>query len=78
MGEKGVPVLHLLNIRMIAAQYGVPFDPVMTPAGSIVDRPRSGRYSAPLAVAGLALLVLLLALLMRRAARRCSSRLGDS
>jgi len=63
---------------MIAAQYGVPFDPVMTPAGSIVDSPQTGRYFAPLAAAGLALLVLLLALLMRRPARRCSSHLGDS
>jgi poly-gamma-glutamate system protein len=78
MGERGVPVLHLLNIRMIAAQYGIPFDPVMTPAGSIIDRPPAGRYSAPVAVAGLALLVLLLALLMRQAARRGCSRLGGS
>jgi poly-gamma-glutamate system protein len=78
MGERGVPVLHLLNIRMIAAQYGIPFDPVMTPAGSIVDRPRTGRYSAPMAVAGLALLVLLLVLLIRQAACRGCIRLGGS
>ncbi len=78
MGERGVPVLHLLKIRIIAAQYGVPFDPVMTPAGAvaIVDTPRTGSYSPLLAVAGLALLIALLVLLMRRSACGNRIRLG--
>ncbi|HSK68321.1 MAG TPA: poly-gamma-glutamate system protein [Candidatus Limnocylindria bacterium] len=28
---RGVPVIHLLNIRALAAQYGLPFDPVPLP-----------------------------------------------
>ncbi|MCE5280593.1 MAG: poly-gamma-glutamate system protein [Deltaproteobacteria bacterium] len=76
MGERGVPVLHLLRIRTIAAQYGIPFDPLLTQAGIFPDRPGRGRYSPALAVAGLVLLLVLMVFLMRRAAGRGRIRWG--
>ena len=60
MGERGVPVIHLLKIKSIAAQYGIPIDPIPLPAGPPGKTLRTGRYSAPLAAAGLALLIVLL------------------
>ena len=78
MGERKVPVLHLLKIRKIAAQYGIPFDPVRTQAGFFPDTPTRGRYSKPLAFTGLALLLLVLLVLMRRTACRAGrDHLGD-
>ncbi|MBP2675850.1 MAG: hypothetical protein H6Q84_2690 [Deltaproteobacteria bacterium] len=65
MGERGVPVIHLLKIKSIAAQYGIPIDPSPLPAGIPVKIPMSGRYSAPLAAAGLALMIVLLAFLRK-------------
>jgi len=69
MGEWGVPVLHLLQIRRIAARYGIPFDPVMAQADFSLGMPGAGPYSAVLAFAGLALLSLMLVVLKRRAGR---------
>jgi len=78
MGERGVPVLHLLKIRKIAAQYGILFDPVLTQAGFFPDTPTRGRYSKPFAFTGLALLLLVLLVLMRRTACRAGrDHLGD-
>ncbi|MBP2673833.1 MAG: hypothetical protein H6Q84_673 [Deltaproteobacteria bacterium] len=63
MGERGVPVIHLLEIRSIAARYGIPADPAATARGVPATPPLSGRYSPPVAAAGLALLIALLAIL---------------
>jgi hypothetical protein len=76
MGERGVPVLHLLKVRRIAAQYGIPFNPVLTQAGFFPGTPTRGRYSKPLTFAGLALLLVLL-VFMRQTASRGRGRLGD-
>jgi poly-gamma-glutamate system protein len=76
MGERGVPVLHLLKIRRIAAQYGIPFNPVLTQAGFFPDTPTRGRYSKPLTFAGLAPLLVML-VFMRQTAGRGRGHLGD-
>jgi hypothetical protein len=60
MSQRGVPVIHLLKIKSIAARYGIPVDPSPLSAGFPVKTPRTGRYSAPLAAAGLALMIALL------------------
>jgi len=65
MSERGVPVIHLLKIKSIAAQYGIPGDPSPLSAGFPVKTPRTGRYSAPLAAAGLALMIALLIFLRK-------------
>ncbi|MBP2676341.1 MAG: hypothetical protein H6Q84_3181, partial [Deltaproteobacteria bacterium] len=65
MGERGVPVIHLLEIKSIAARYGIPVDPSPLPAGTSPSIPVTGRYSPPLAAAGLALMIALLAFLRR-------------
>ena len=60
MAEKGVPVIHLLNIRGLAQRYGLPMDPVPLPpipSGSIM---KPQRYSGPLALSGLAFLCLVM------------------
>jgi poly-gamma-glutamate system protein len=65
MGDRGVPVIHLLKIKSIAAQYGIPIDPIPLPAGPPGKTLRTGRYSVPLAAAGLALLIVLLPFLRK-------------
>jgi hypothetical protein len=59
MAEAGVPVIHLLNIRKIARDYGLPVDPVPLPAvpgGRVMAQ---GGYSRPIAFIGLMLLGLI-------------------
>jgi poly-gamma-glutamate system protein len=60
MVEEGVPVVHLLDVRRLAARYGLPFDPVPLPAvpDGAVMRPR--RYARVLAAGGLLALGLVL------------------
>lgn len=65
MGERGVPVIHLLKIKSIAAQYGIPIDPSPLLAETPVKTPTTGRYSIPLAAASLALMILLLIFLRK-------------
>jgi len=65
MSEEGVPIIHLLNIKKIAARYGLPVDPIplpVIPSGSIMQQQK---YSYPFAVSGLILLCLLLVLLQK-------------
>jgi poly-gamma-glutamate system protein len=59
MGERGVPVIHLLKIRSIADQYGIPIDPPLFPTGSPGKTLKTGRYSIPVAFCGLAFLIFL-------------------
>jgi len=66
MGERGVPVIHLLKIKSITAQYGIPIDPIPLPAGHPGRILKTGRYSVPLAAAGLVLLIVLM-LFLRKA-----------
>ena len=61
MGERGVPVIHLLEIKSIAARYGIPVDASPFPAGTPPAFPVTGRYSPPLAAAGLAAMIAFLA-----------------
>jgi len=60
MNEKGVPVIHLLNIKKIATQYGLPVDPVPLPPipGGMVMQPQ--KYPRGIALLGLISLCLLL------------------
>jgi poly-gamma-glutamate system protein len=73
MAEAGVPVIHLLGIRKLARQFGIPFDPSPVPSWF---RPAS--HATPAAysslLAGLALISLLglMALLGRIAAPRAA------
>lgn len=56
MGEKGVPVIHLLNIKKITLEYGLPIDPIPLPPvpdGRVMKR---GEYSLTLALSGLFIL----------------------
>jgi len=61
MGERGVPVIHLLEIKSIAARYGIPVDASPLPAGTSATFPVPGRYSPPLAAGGLTFLIAVLA-----------------
>ena len=66
MGEKGVPVIHLLRIKKIARQHGIsaaPLSPRSPAAGKGVQR---GKYSALLALISLGALLLLLVMAGRR------------
>ncbi len=65
MGERGVPVIHLLKIKSIADQYGIPIDPSPLSAVSTAKTPMTGRYSIPLAAAGLTLMIVLLTFLRK-------------
>jgi poly-gamma-glutamate system protein len=59
MAEAGVPVIHLLDVRKMAREHGLPVDPVPlppVPSGRVMTR---GGYSRPAAAGGLACLVLL-------------------
>jgi poly-gamma-glutamate system protein len=66
MGERDVPVIHLLKIKSIAAQYGILIDPIPLPAGPPGKTLRTGRYPVPLAAVGLVFLIVLL-LFLRKA-----------
>jgi poly-gamma-glutamate system protein len=70
MAERDVPVIHLLNIRSLAVRYGIPVDPIPLSAAPFGGAMKRGKYSAPLAAAGLALLIGLLPILKAAAARR--------
>lgn len=59
MAAAGVPVIHLLDIRKIARDYGLPVDPVPLPPvpdGRVMSQ---GGYSRPIALIGLMVLGLL-------------------
>jgi len=59
MAAAGVPVIHLLDIRKIARDYGLPVDPVPLPAvpdGRVMSQ---GGYSRPVALIGLFVLGML-------------------
>ncbi len=58
MREKGVPVIHLLNIKKIAAQYGLAIDPIPLPpipSGRVMQPPT---YIRSFTLSGMILLVL--------------------
>ena len=62
MNEKGVAVIHLLNIRRIAIRYGLPVDPVPlpdVPSGAVMIRQT---YRLPLVLTGIVLLLLALSM----------------
>ena len=61
MLEQGVPVIHLLNTRRIANQYGLPVDPIPLPPipDGRVMKPQ--KYSFPLALLGLIVLSVVIA-----------------
>jgi MYXO-CTERM domain-containing protein len=66
MSAAGVPVIHLLDIRKIARDYGLPVDPVPLPPvpdGRVMVQ---GGYSRPAAFIGLAVLAILGGLIRRR------------
>jgi poly-gamma-glutamate system protein len=66
MLEDQVPVIHLLDVRHLAARYGLPFDPLPlpeVPSGAVM---RPQRYGRALAGAGLSAIALLLVGLHRR------------
>jgi poly-gamma-glutamate system protein len=56
MAAAGVPVIHLLDIRKIARDYGLPVDPVPVPAAPDGRVMSHGGYSRPVALVGLAAL----------------------
>jgi len=57
MGEKGVPVIHLLDIKKMALEYGLPIDPVPLPSIPDGRVMRPGGYSSTLSLSGIFLLV---------------------
>lgn len=66
MGEMGVPVIHLLNIKRIARRYGLPSDPVPLPP--VPDGQVMKTYAYPVlpSASAIALLCLLLIILKGR------------
>lgn len=63
MSERGIPIIHLLDIKKIARRYGLPVDPIPVPgipSGAIM---KPQHYSRPVAVCGLLLLCLIMAAL---------------
>jgi poly-gamma-glutamate system protein len=70
MAERDVPVIHFLNIRSLAVRYGIPVDPIPLPAAHLGEAVKRGKYSAPLAAAGLAMLIGFLTILKAAARRR--------
>lgn len=71
MADDGVPVIHLLDMRHLAARFGLPFDPVPLPGvpDGAVMRPR--RFARVLAAGGVVVLaVVLLGVERRRRAVR--------
>jgi poly-gamma-glutamate system protein len=68
MSEAGVPVIHLLNIKKIARQYGLPIDPVPLPAvasGAVI---KQARYYWPVVLTGW-ILVVLASIAVKKASR---------
>lgn len=66
MAAAGIPVIHLLDIRKIARDYGLPVDPVPLPPvpdGRVMVQ---GGYSRPAAFIGLTVLAVLGGLIRRR------------
>ncbi len=63
---RGVPVINLLNIRSLAAQNGLPYDPIPLPRPGEGDVYKTVRYNKPLAIATLAVAIGLLALAVLR------------
>jgi len=60
MSERGIPVIHLLNIKSIAVRYGLPIDPIPlppVPSGRVM---KPQRYSFGIALSGLILLSIIL------------------
>jgi poly-gamma-glutamate system protein len=60
MQEKGIPVIHLLDIRKLAAKYGLPFDPRPIPIvpDGMVMKPR--RFARQFAMAALLMIGIIL------------------
>lgn len=73
MGERGVPVIHLLKIGRIAARYGIAFDPLGTETLWSAGAAGRGRYSKSIALAGLAVLLFAMGFLVRK--NGCSIRI---
>ena len=69
MARRGVPVIHLLNIKGLAAEYGLPWDPSPLPRAGEGDLYRRSPGSNPLVMtligAYFILVVLALALFRR-------------
>ena len=65
MNERGIPVIHLLNIKKIAARYGLPIDPVPLPPipNGRIMKPQ--RYPPLFVLSGLTVLSLLLFVLRK-------------
>jgi poly-gamma-glutamate system protein len=60
MAEKGVPVIHLLNVKALARDYGLPVDPFplpRVPSGKIM---KPQQYSRVMALSGLCFLSIML------------------
>ena len=72
MNERGVPVIHLLGIKSIAARYGISIDPAPFPGGATAKIRTTGKYSAPLAAASLAVIIALLLVMRNKGLPRAS------
>ncbi len=63
MSAEGVPVIHLLNIRGLAAHYGLPWDPVPAPKPGSAAVYERVRFTDPLFIAACIVMVLAAAVL---------------
>jgi poly-gamma-glutamate system protein len=66
MNERGVPVIHLLNIKRLARQYGLPIDPIPLPAVPDGRVMRGHTYPMFSTLFGLAILCALLIVFRQR------------
>ena len=75
MSEKGIPVIHLLNIKKIARQYGLPVDPVPlppVPSGKVMIPYTYSRGNALLGLIVLCLLIGAASRVRLRASHDCA------
>ena len=63
MQEQGIPVIHLLKIKNLAKQFGIPFDPVSLSKSAHVAVITGSGYSRPAAIFALLVLFSFMALL---------------
>jgi len=77
MDKRGVPIIHLLRIKSIAARYGIPVDPPPVSAGAPVKIQTKGRYYAPFSAAGLSVMIALILTIRNKGSRHSTDRPGS-
>lgn len=75
MGQKGIPILHLLNIRKLLAEYDLPYSPVPLPAPGDGGIFTQEKYS--MLVTSIATIILVLVIILVYISERKQHQLGS-